>query len=93
MGSPLFILFIVFFIQQSFVFECFAHKVTGFQLSANTSLSYQFKALEAVLQLNIPFKESIKNTNTPVWVNLGVRWRLMKKQWPANRIKGPGNGQ
>lgn len=53
--------------------------VTGFQLSANAALSYQFKALEAILQVNTPFKRTIQNVRTPLEIRVGVRWRLLHK--------------
>lgn len=50
--------------------------VTGFQMSAIAALSYQFKACEAILQVNAPFTETIKKVQSPLWIRLGVRWRL-----------------
>ncbi|MCS3800942.1 hypothetical protein [Niastella sp. OAS944] len=54
--------------------------VTGFQLSANAAVSYQFKAIEAMLQVNTPFKQTIQNVRTPPEIRVGVRWRLLNKQ-------------
>jgi flagellar basal body-associated protein FliL len=50
--------------------------VNGFQMNANAALSYQFKACEAILQLNAPFNKTIKNVQSPIWIRVGVRWRL-----------------
>lgn len=54
--------------------------VTRFQISANAALNYQFKACEAILQVNAPFNKAIKTVQSPLWIQMGVRWRLLQKQ-------------
>jgi hypothetical protein len=55
-------------------------KMTGFQMSANLALAYQFKDWEAVMQVSTPFSTTIKGTPSPIWLRLGVRWRLMNRR-------------
>jgi hypothetical protein len=51
--------------------------VTNFQISTTISTSYQFKACEGFLQLSVPVNKTIKSYPTPIWVQLGVQWRLL----------------
>lgn len=51
--------------------------VPDIQISANVTTGYQFKACEGFLQLSIPFNKKIKGLPEPVWVQLGLRWRLL----------------
>lgn len=55
-------------------------KVTDFQISGNLALGYQHKAWEAVMQVSTPFNLTIKGIPSPIWLRLGVRWRLMNKR-------------
>lgn len=57
-----------------------AELITNFQLSASVSTGYQFKACEGFLQVSVPFNKKIKSFSTPIWVQLGVRWRLLNLQ-------------
>ena len=71
------------FIYKPFLYSVNTKEEAGvrsFQMSANGSLGCQFKALEAILQVNVPFNETIKKEQSPLWIRVGVRWRLMKKQ-------------
>jgi hypothetical protein len=54
-------------------------KMTSFQMSANLALGYQYKDWEAILQVNTPFGNTIKGISSPIWLRLGVRWRLMNR--------------
>lgn len=55
-------------------------KITNFQLSANIAMGYQYKDWEAVMQISTPFNKTIEGISSPVWLRLGVRWRLMNKR-------------
>jgi hypothetical protein len=52
-------------------------KVADFQMSASVSTSYQFKAVEGFLQVSIPFNKTIKSIPSPIWIGIGIRWRLL----------------
>jgi hypothetical protein len=54
-------------------------KITSFQMSANIALGYQYKDWEALMQVSTPFSKTIKGISSPVWLRLGVRWRLMNR--------------
>jgi hypothetical protein len=55
-------------------------KMTSFQMSANLALGYQYKDWEAVMQVSTPFGNTIKGISSPIWLRLGVRWRLMNRR-------------
>lgn len=54
-------------------------KITSFQMSANLALGYQYKDWEAIMQVSTPFSKTIKGISSPIWLRLGVRWRLLNK--------------
>jgi len=51
-------------------------KMKSFQLSGNIQLSWQRNAWEGLLQLSTPFSTTLRGIPSPVWLRLGVRWRL-----------------
>jgi hypothetical protein len=54
--------------------------IKTFQMSASLSLSYQFKAGEGILQISQPFNKTIQGVPSPVWLRLGIRWRLLNRK-------------
>lgn len=51
------------------------------QLGAVLHLNYQStKAWTGTLQIETPFKPTVKNGPLPVWVRLGLRWRLLQSR-------------
>jgi hypothetical protein len=54
--------------------------VKAFQMNVSLSLSYQFKVGEGTIQISKPFNKTIPGTPAPVWLNLGIRWRLLNRK-------------
>jgi hypothetical protein len=51
------------------------------QLGAVLHLNYQStKAWTGTLQIETPFKPTVKNGPLPVWIRLGLRWRLLQSR-------------
>lgn len=55
-------------------------KITPFQISALIETSYQLNAWEGILQLSRPWNATIKGQSQPLWLRLGIRYRLVQKK-------------
>ena len=54
--------------------------IKAFQMSASLALSYQFKAGEGILQISKPLDKAVPGVSAPVWLRLGIRWRLLGRK-------------
>jgi len=55
-------------------------KLTPFQLSTVFETGYRLRAWEGILQVSRPWNATVKDLSPPVWLRLGIRYRLVQKK-------------